>query len=161
MISKSARTRRSGICAAGSREFDGSVSLHRDLLQRCECEGIAGRRLSMGCIAIVGDSRCSPGLAWGSPLGRSPARGTSGKIPLPDEAAIRPSRSIGPKIGPSMTPVPHNATAWPCCSGGLIRSGTDCDSGTSPAPPHTPWIITAATRRTSARRAGLNSAGGY
>ena len=42
--------------------------------------------------------------------------------------------SAGPMIGPSMVPMPQIAIAWPCRSGGLLRSSTDCDKGTNAAP---------------------------
>ncbi len=42
--------------------------------------------------------------------------------------------SGGPRIGPTITPMPHIAIAAPCFSRGYTSSKVDCDSGTSDAP---------------------------
>jgi hypothetical protein len=54
MIPKSARACRSGICAAGSREFDGSPSPHCDRASALEGvnEMTRGSQM-MGCLAVV------------------------------------------------------------------------------------------------------------
>ena len=41
-------------------------------------------------------------------------------------------------IGPMIVPMPKIAIAWPCRSGGLMRSSVACDSGMRPAP-QIPW----------------------
>ena len=56
--------------------------------------------------------------------------------------------SVGPRIGPTITPIPQIAIAWPCFSRGLMSSRIDCDSGTSAAP-NTPCSRRAPTICTS------------
>jgi len=41
---------------------------------------------------------------------------------------------VGPRIGPSITPIPQNAVAVPCCSLGKVSRVIAWESGTSGAP---------------------------